>query len=131
MIQTRITQDQINGSGRTLEFYGDRDGFSHLQWEAWLLAQLDQRNLDFSEGRFFDHNLPMQQRLIILHEVVCKLKSDHVPTTFHSTTSHTILLQSVIRASPSLKPIPLESGPATTTGIYTVSSIPLPMLCPS
>jgi hypothetical protein len=31
MIETEILQDQINGSSRTLEFYGDRDGFSHLQ----------------------------------------------------------------------------------------------------
>jgi hypothetical protein len=66
MIQTEIGHDQINGTGRTLEFYGGRDGFSHLQWEAWLLAQLDQRNSDFSEGMFFGHNLPKRQRLRIL-----------------------------------------------------------------
>lgn len=68
----------MHGTGRTLEFYGDRDAFSHVQREAWLLAQLDARNTDVAEGMFFGHNLPMEQRLSILHEVVCKLKSDHV-----------------------------------------------------
>jgi hypothetical protein len=34
MIETEIQRDQINGTGRTLEFYTDRDGSLHLQWEA-------------------------------------------------------------------------------------------------